>query len=109
MRKIPVTVTVIMSRVFHLCSKFFLGNNEAHRQRYLKEILTVEYFTDMDLHSANYFLGIYHETKIYIDAWKTASYTKIFEPVLLRTLYHDISLIVVFFFFSQTYLVLNLT
>ena len=59
MRKIPVTVTVIMSRVFHLCSKFFLGNNEAHRQRYLKEILTVEYFTDMDLHSANYFLGIY--------------------------------------------------
>ena len=60
-------------------------------------------FTDMDYDvRANSFLGKYHETKKGKAVWEL-SFAQKSEPVLRRTVHKDISFIIAFFFFPQTY------
>ena len=82
MRTIPVTVNHVESAILkatwsHLCSKFFLSNNEAHWQRHLKDILWLKILRIWTDICANSFVGKYHETNIDEGAWKIISCTKI--------------------------------
>ena len=64
--------------------------------------LTVEDFMYVDNIGANYFLAnSYHETKMAKGA-RQLSVVQKSEPVLRRALHQNVSLIIVFFFFSQT-------
>ena len=83
-------------------SKFFLSICEAHWQRNLKDILlTVEDFKEMDQHDVPILSWINMKQKLVKVHWKLSVVQKS-ELVLWRTMHRDISLIIVFFFFSET-------
>ena len=83
-----------------LCSKFFLSNYEAHWQQHLKDTLQLKILrTSINLRD-NSFLGKYQEKLMKVPG--KLSVTQKSNPVLQRMLDQGISLIIIFFFFSQT-------
>ena len=84
MRKIPVTIMTIISKV-PFCFKD-LNNYEAHWQRHYIRHLIVEDFTDMD--RVNSFLDKYYETKIDEDALEIICCTKIRACYILLFLWN---------------------
>ena len=78
-----------------------LNDYEAYSQWHLKDTLQLKILrTWIDIR-VNSFLDKFHETKMDEDASEIISCTKS-EPVLWRTSHQDISLIIIFFFFSET-------
>ena len=84
----------------------FLSNYEAHDNGILKTRYSWKFYGRGSIIFANSFSGKYHETKLDGGAWKIISCTKS-EPVLQKTLHQNISVIIVFFFFSQANLVFS--
>ena len=101
MRTISITVTW-----YQLCSKFFLNIYEVHWQRHLKDTLQLKILQQWINIRANSSLVNIMKPKLGEGARKTISITKVWAYFM-----KSISLIMVFFFFSEANLVFifNLT
>ena len=92
---------------YQLYSNFFINNYEVHWQWHLKDILKLKILGTWINICANFFLDIkYHETRMSKSAWEVITWTKS-ELDLRRTLHQDNPLVITFFFFSRTNLVLK--
>ena len=85
---------------YQLCSKFFINIYEAHWQRHLKDILKLKILQQWINIRANSSLMNITKRKWTKGARKTISCTKVWACFM-----KSISLIIVFFFFSQTNLI----